>query len=196
MPCPLAKLAEGRPTGAVARIAPAARMTDGRSMGPVLPGTGREGASAGLGRLTDGRGWRKGVWRASRCALSGGDAILRKACLKTEHTSLYPERCQRTSGSGQQVWRLEWPLAFVASVTPDQWPAGRVLPDEHFEFTGGRRRRRPWRGPGSRLGKGQPRDVDMQCGVPRVGPARFERETSCSGGARSWRWPAPACVSP
>ena len=81
--------------------------------------------------------------------------ILRKACLKPEHTSLYPEvpaniwlgaagvaarvaaRLRRSSGSGEL-------------------PAGRVLPDEHFEFRGGRRRRRTWSGPGSRLGERPP----------------------------------------
>ncbi len=78
--------------------------------------------------------------------------ILRKTCLKPEHTSLYPEvpaniwlgaagvaarvaaRLRRSSGAGKS-------------------PAERVLPDEHFEFRGGRRRRRTWSGPGSRLGE-------------------------------------------
>jgi hypothetical protein len=39
------------------------------------------------------------------------------------------------------------------SADSNNWLPMRVLPDEHFEFRGGRRRRQSWRGPGSRLGE-------------------------------------------
>ena len=79
-------------------------------------------------------------------------ANLRKACLKPEYASLYPE-------VPPNIWLgAAGVAAHVAarlrrSAGSNYWLPKRVLPDEHFEFRGGRRRRQTWRGPGSRLGE-------------------------------------------
>jgi len=56
---------------------------------------------------------------------------LRKACLKTEHASLYPEvPANIWLGAAGVAARVAARLRRERG--PDQWPAGRVLPDEHF----------------------------------------------------------------
>ena len=79
-------------------------------------------------------------------------ANLRKTCLKPEYASLYPE-------VGSNIWLGAAGVAarvaarLRGSGDPDDSLPKRVLPDEHFEFRGGRRRRQSWSGPGSRLGE-------------------------------------------
>ena len=78
--------------------------------------------------------------------------IVRKTCLKPEHASLYPEVAANIwVGAAGVAVRVAARLRRERG--PDQSPAGRVLSDEHFEFRGGRRRRRTWTGPGSRVGE-------------------------------------------
>jgi len=78
--------------------------------------------------------------------------ILRKACLKPVYATLYPD-------VAPNIWLgAAGVAARVAARLRRECTAGgalrpRVLPDEHFEFRGGRRRRRTWSGPGSRLGE-------------------------------------------
>jgi hypothetical protein len=79
-------------------------------------------------------------------------ANLRKTCLKPEYASLYPEVPPNIwLGAAGVAARVAARLRGSAD-SSDRLPK-RVLPDEHFEFRGGRRRRQTWRGPGSRLGE-------------------------------------------
>ena len=78
------------------------------------------------------------------------DGAMRKALLKREHAALYP-------GVPPGVWLRA--AAVAAQVTArrqrecgSRAPGpGRVLPAEHFTFTGGRRRRQGWAGVLTRL---------------------------------------------
>jgi hypothetical protein len=79
-------------------------------------------------------------------------ANLRKTCLKPAYASLYPEvRPNIWLGAAGVAARVAARLR--SSGDPNHQLPTRVLPDEHFEFRGGRRRRQSWRGPGSRLGE-------------------------------------------
>jgi hypothetical protein len=79
-------------------------------------------------------------------------SLLRKTCLKPEYASLYPEVPPNIwvgalGVAARVAARLRRSGGLAHSLK------GRVLPDEHFEFRGGRRRRATWAGPGSRLGE-------------------------------------------
>jgi hypothetical protein len=78
--------------------------------------------------------------------------ILRKTCLKPEYATRYPEiPANIWLGAAGVAARVAARLRHSSG--PGNSSAERVLPDEHFEFRGGRRRRRTWLGPGSRLGE-------------------------------------------
>ena len=76
---------------------------------------------------------------------------MRKACLKPELASLYPEVLPNIwLGAAGVAARV---AARLRRERGRDLLAGRVLPDEHFEFRGGRRRSLRWAGQGSRLGE-------------------------------------------
>ena len=79
-------------------------------------------------------------------------ANLRKTCLKPEYASLYPE-VPPNIWLGAAGVAAHVAARFRRSSGFNDWLPKRVLPDEHFEFRGGRRRRQTWSGPGSRLGE-------------------------------------------
>ena len=88
---------------------------------------------------------------------------LRKPCLKPEYASLYPEVPPNIwLGAAGVAARVAARLRASAD-SNDRLPK-RVLPDEHFEFRGGRPRRQTWRGPGSRLGETSSKTSAMSLG--------------------------------
>ena len=75
---------------------------------------------------------------------------MRKVLLKPEYAALYPGVppgvwLRAAAGAAQVALRLQHGCGRCPPAV------GRVLPDEHFTFSGGRRRRRPWAGGLTRL---------------------------------------------
>jgi hypothetical protein len=96
--------------------------------------------------------WRRRTARATVARVPSVTANLRKTCLKPEYASLYPEVSPNIwLGAAGVAARVAARLR--TSADSNDRPPKRVLPDEHFEFRGGRPRRQSWKGPGSRLGE-------------------------------------------
>jgi hypothetical protein len=89
--------------------------------------------------------------RATVASIPSVTPNLRKTCLKPEFASLYPQVPPNIwLGAAGVAARVAARLR--SSGDANAWLPKRVLPEEHFEFRGGRRRGQTWSGPGSRLG--------------------------------------------